>query len=373
MRLDDWLKYVEQVEKDQDQQTAAPSAPPAEKAEKPKESTGSVASEAAARKEALFGSRKPVSDQGAQTVPPVSKPASSPASVSGSNAETKTRSVEKPGIASVSEAAGRLNQSEEAKLASSQEVVARPAPPASKTQPLHPDDLNLHIPEIEDFLPYLKTSDSATEPDSPQAKDRAEQEKPQTPDSGQPAFGSPEDGGSQEPDVRAPAAKLPAPSASPASAPKAAQPRPRPAETPAKQPVVGSVAPGDAAAGADAVPQSLETLPRHIQALARIDSDKAELLSEVAQKSYKRDFRESRSELLERLLDPPLSLEDAARILNVCPTTVRRYTNRGVLPHFRTVGNQRRFRLSDVIAFMENHGERLSRRKRDEPAAPTEH
>src|SRR5207249_2975324 len=58
-------------------------------------------------------------------------------------------------------------------------------------------------------------------------------------------------------------------------------------------------------------------------------------------------------ELVRRLLDPPLTLEEVARLLGVCPTTVRRYTNRGCLRHFRTPGNQRRFRLSDVLEFME--------------------
>lgn len=72
---------------------------------------------------------------------------------------------------------------------------------------------------------------------------------------------------------------------------------------------------------------------------------------ETAQSSYK-PFRESREELLQRLLDPLISLEEAARIMNVCPTTVRRYTNRGILKHYRTAGNQRRFRLSDVLTFM---------------------
>ena len=75
--------------------------------------------------------------------------------------------------------------------------------------------------------------------------------------------------------------------------------------------------------------------------------------AETAQSSYK-SFKESREELIRRLLDPVLTLEDTARILNVCPTTVRRYTNRGLLKHFRTGGNQRRFRLSDVLAFLES-------------------
>jgi excisionase family DNA binding protein len=88
-------------------------------------------------------------------------------------------------------------------------------------------------------------------------------------------------------------------------------------------------------------------LPRHVQLLVGMHPQ------EVAQKSYKR-FKESREELVERLLDPTLSLEETARILNVCPTTVRRYTNKDHLRHLRTAGNQRRFRLSDVLAFMES-------------------
>jgi excisionase family DNA binding protein len=91
-------------------------------------------------------------------------------------------------------------------------------------------------------------------------------------------------------------------------------------------------------------------VPRHVQLLVSVPID-----DEVAQKSYKVPFRETREDLIRRLLDPPMSLEDTARVLGVCPTTVRRYTNRGQLPHYRTIGNQRRFRLSDVLAFLENH------------------
>lgn len=65
---------------------------------------------------------------------------------------------------------------------------------------------------------------------------------------------------------------------------------------------------------------------------------------------------ETREELLARLLDPVLTLEETARILQVCPTTVRRYTNKGLLPHERSAGNQRRFRWSQVYAFMEAQG-----------------
>ena len=89
-----------------------------------------------------------------------------------------------------------------------------------------------------------------------------------------------------------------------------------------------------------------DRMPRHLQTLFGSTG------KEVAQHSYKA-FKETREDLIQRLLDPTVSLEEAARILNVCPTTVRRYTNRGVLKHFRTAGNQRRFRLSDVLVFME--------------------
>lgn len=88
-------------------------------------------------------------------------------------------------------------------------------------------------------------------------------------------------------------------------------------------------------------------VPKHLQTLVALGSE------EVAQNSYKRSFKESRLELIQRLLDPTLTLEETARLLNVCPTTVRRYTNRGLLTHQRTSGDQRRFKLSDVLAFLE--------------------
>ena len=64
---------------------------------------------------------------------------------------------------------------------------------------------------------------------------------------------------------------------------------------------------------------------------------------------------ETREQLLRRLLDPTLTLDETARILEVCPTTVRRYTDRthSPLPCQRSAGNQRRFRLSEVLAFKE--------------------
>jgi len=64
--------------------------------------------------------------------------------------------------------------------------------------------------------------------------------------------------------------------------------------------------------------------------------------------------RGSREELIQRLMDPTLNLEETALLIGVCSTTVRRYTNKGYLPHFRTKGNQRRFRFLDVAEFIVN-------------------
>ena len=95
---------------------------------------------------------------------------------------------------------------------------------------------------------------------------------------------------------------------------------------------------------------SLDTgiLPRHIVLLANLPEE----TNEVASSYYKRNH-ETRKEMLERLLNPVLSLEEAARLLGVCPASVRRYTDRGLLTHHRTEGNQRRFHLADVVAFIQ--------------------
>jgi len=63
---------------------------------------------------------------------------------------------------------------------------------------------------------------------------------------------------------------------------------------------------------------------------------------------------ESREDILERLVNPTITLEEAAKIMGICKATVRRYTAKGILPHYRTPGNQRRFKLNDIINFLEN-------------------
>jgi excisionase family DNA binding protein len=66
---------------------------------------------------------------------------------------------------------------------------------------------------------------------------------------------------------------------------------------------------------------------------------------------------ETRDEIIRRLLDPDLSLHEAAAILNLSKATLRRYTDQGKLPCRRTGGGQRRFKLSDVMALLEQRGE----------------
>ena len=74
---------------------------------------------------------------------------------------------------------------------------------------------------------------------------------------------------------------------------------------------------------------------------------------------------ETREEMLERLLNPQLTLHEASVILQVCPATVRNYCRAGFLPYERTAGRQRRFRLKAVLKlFNEREAERKARRRR---------
>jgi excisionase family DNA binding protein len=93
-----------------------------------------------------------------------------------------------------------------------------------------------------------------------------------------------------------------------------------------------------------------ETLPKNIEFLCSFYDDS------VTANYYRGEFKENRRELIKRLLDPELTLEETSRLLGVCPATVRRYTNREWLAHHRTTGGQRRFRLSDIVRFVELHG-----------------
>jgi excisionase family DNA binding protein len=93
-----------------------------------------------------------------------------------------------------------------------------------------------------------------------------------------------------------------------------------------------------------------EALPKNVEFLCSFYDDS------VTANYYRGEFKESRQDLIKRLMDPELTLEETSRLLGVCPATVRRYTNRHWLTHHRTAGGQRRFRLSDIVKFVEAHG-----------------
>ena len=96
-------------------------------------------------------------------------------------------------------------------------------------------------------------------------------------------------------------------------------------------------------------------------------SETLELFGKELEKARrkKKSPRKTREHLIENLLDPIITLDEAAVILNVCKTTVRRYTNARKLECLRTPGNQRRFRLSTVLEFLEDKEGRRSSRSVD--------
>lgn len=98
----------------------------------------------------------------------------------------------------------------------------------------------------------------------------------------------------------------------------------------------------------------LSSAVREAVAVARADRDQHKLpLDDLPPRKKGSPARdETRGELLDRLLDPELTLAEAAKVLEVCPATVRRYADKGVLSHHRTPGNQRRFKLRDVLDFL---------------------
>ncbi len=74
----------------------------------------------------------------------------------------------------------------------------------------------------------------------------------------------------------------------------------------------------------------------------------------------RRPMTETREEIIRRLLDPELTLHEAAAVLNLSKATVRRYTDQGRLACLRTCGGQRRFRLSTLLAFLDRQAAQRS-------------
>jgi len=155
---------------------------------------------------------------------------------------------------------------------------------------------------------------------------------------------------------------LAAPSAAaPAAAPplETAAPLVEPPSAPDLEPVTGLEGPSQAsrAAAADAgpVPAELSDMTEPVaEPAAPAAADPRPSAARVAAPSPPRLVSSATPDVLR-------SIEEAARILGVCPTTVRRYTNRGMLQCHRTPGNQRRFRMSDVLQFLEQYGDRIDR------------
>ncbi len=76
-------------------------------------------------------------------------------------------------------------------------------------------------------------------------------------------------------------------------------------------------------------------------------------LTRAGRRGGRRPITATRGEIIRRLLDPELTLHEAAAVLNLSKATVRRYTDQGKLACLRTRGGQRRFRLSALLAFLE--------------------
>jgi len=157
----------------------------------------------------------------------------------------------------------------------------------------------------------------------------------------------------------------PPPSAAPAPTSAQPEPAPAPTEPPSDGPRLRKRKRRSKKPSPDAIvpPEADELwakLPQYLRYLAEWTDDG------VTRKYYPvRGRDESREELIARLTDPVLTLEETARLLGVCPSTVRRYTDRGWLHCFRTEGNQRRFRLSDIVAFLEQQALRQPRGNRN--------
>jgi excisionase family DNA binding protein len=248
-------------------------------------------------------------------------------------------------------------------LASAAASPTAPAPSDAVIDlPVAPDD---EVPSIERYLPFLRgKAPDAPQPDT-EIADATTAESPAAPTDTAAEQPADDDVSPPKPEAEEPVVAAPAPAADGVLHLVEEVPAPKPTapvkavRSPEAAAVVAEPAPKRArqyartVRGGDAVPpmeaaELWELVPRHLQALVAMGGD-----DEVAQNSYTRQFRESRLDLVSRLLDPTLSLEETARLLNVCPATVRRYTNRGLLTHQRTAGDQRRFKLSDVLAFLE--------------------
>ncbi len=106
--------------------------------------------------------------------------------------------------------------------------------------------------------------------------------------------------------------------------------------------------PGDDAAGAAALQPISQGVGKSTLGM--------DLGSPVRRRVGRRPMTETREEIIRRLLDPELTLHEAAAVLRLSKATVRRYTDHGKLACLRTEGGQRRFRFSVLLAFLDRQG-----------------
>ena len=145
----------------------------------------------------------------------------------------------------------------------------------------------------------------------------------------------------------------------------AVSPRPDGAVSPRPD---GAVSPREA--GGVPLGAARQTSPAALEAEAHADAvrrrlgtgpDQRTLPMELGPQGRRRGGRrpitESREEIIRRLLDPELSLHEAAAVLNLSKATVRRYTDQRKLACLRTEGGQRRFRLSALLGFLDEQSQ----------------
>jgi excisionase family DNA binding protein len=90
-----------------------------------------------------------------------------------------------------------------------------------------------------------------------------------------------------------------------------------------------------------------------------VDKKGEEVLEPV--RRYLTVLLRERTRILNRLMNPELTLYEAAILLRVSRNTLRRLTNEGALPCTRTEGKQRRFKLNDILAYLARNDPALQR------------
>lgn len=73
-------------------------------------------------------------------------------------------------------------------------------------------------------------------------------------------------------------------------------------------------------------------------------------------KKRQRAVTATRRELINRLENPEISLQEAAILLEACRATVRVLCDENKLAHHRTPGGQRRFFYREIKEFIRDHG-----------------